>query len=134
MWHLYNIILKIAAGWVIQLNGDVAFKLFRCTVALLCLCVNSLGNMNNTICWAIIPVAESADVMKATWKAVQYTAMWPCKRECSTCAMVKDLLCNELVLDFLSLSTFESCQFEVDLTLSAIGVWDGAVSLEILSF
>ena len=37
MWHLCNILLNIAARWVFQLNGDATFKVFRHTVALLCL-------------------------------------------------------------------------------------------------
>ncbi len=39
---------NIAAGWIFQLNSDVTFKVCRHTVALLCLGVNSLGNVNNT--------------------------------------------------------------------------------------
>ena len=60
MWHICSILRNIAAGWVFQLNGDGTFKVCRRSVALLCLGVNSLGNVNNTICWAIIPEAESA--------------------------------------------------------------------------
>ena len=66
LWHLCNILRNIAAGWIFQLNGDVTFKVCWRTVALLCLGVNSLGNVNNTICWAIIPEAESAEVFKST--------------------------------------------------------------------
>ncbi len=66
LWHLCNIIRNIAAGWIFQLNGDATFKVCRHTVALLCLGVNSLGNVNNTICWAIIPEAESTVAIKGT--------------------------------------------------------------------
>ncbi len=61
LWHLCNIIRNIAAGWIFQFNGDATFNVCRHTIALLCLGVNSLGNLNNTICsicWAIIPEAE----------------------------------------------------------------------------
>ena len=59
----------------VRLNGDTTLKVCCRTVVLLCLGVNSLGNVNNTICWAIITEAESAKVMKGTWKAVQYAAI-----------------------------------------------------------
>ena len=75
LWHLCNILRNIKAGWVFQLNGDVSYKHCRRTVALLCLGVSSLGNVTNPICWAIIPEAESAEVMTGTWKAVQDAAI-----------------------------------------------------------
>ena len=47
------------------------FNVCRCTVALYSFGVKSLGNVNNPVCWAIIPETESADVLKGLWKAVQ---------------------------------------------------------------
>ncbi len=89
------------------MNGDATFKVCRRTVALLCLGVNSHGNVNNTICWAIIPEAESAVAIKGTWKAVQDAVImlmrnfWPCDKfgpsYCPTCDMVMDLLRAPLV-------------------------------------
>jgi hypothetical protein len=109
-----------------QLNGDATFKVCRRRVALLCLGVNSLGNVNNTICWAIIPEAESADVMKGTWKAVRDAAILlmhkfrPCHNfdvvHYPTCDMVMDLLGAPLVKDYQSRSTFESGLTEVGTT------------------
>ena len=124
LWHLCNILRNIMAGWVFQLNGDVSYKHCRRTVALLCLGVSSLGNVNNPICWAIIPEAESAEVMTGTWKAVQDAAIMlmrnfkPCGKPCPTCEMVQDLLGSELVQEFMKRETFADGEFEVDGTLS----------------
>ena len=123
IWHLCNFLRNIAAGWVLQLNGDVTYKVCRLSVALLCLGVNSLGNVSNPICWAIIPEAESANVMKGTWKAVQDAAIMlmsnfkPCGRQCPTCDMVMDILGNDNVKEYLTRSTSRSGLLEVDLTL-----------------
>ena len=140
LWHLCNILRNIAAGWVFQLNGDATFKVCRRTVALLCLGVNSLGNVNNTICWAIIPEAESAEVMKGTWNAVQDAAIMlmttfrPCGRQCPTCDMVMDLLGNDNVKEYLTRSTCTSGLLEVDLTLSDRSLGWGSFTREIFGF
>ncbi len=109
------------------MNGNATFKVCRHTVALLCLGVNSLGNVNNTICWAIIPEAESAVAIKGTWKAVQYAAIMlmrnfqPCDKfgssHCPKCDMVMNLLGAPFVRDYLARSTFESGVLEVGATL-----------------
>ena len=140
MWHLCNILRNIAAGWIFQLNGDVTFKVCRRTVALLGLGVNSLGNVSNSICWAIIPEAESAEVFKSTWKAVQDAAMLlmirfrHCRQECSTCDMIHDLMRNDNVRQFMSTSLFEAGKFPVELTLCDRSLGWGSFTRETFGF
>ena len=43
IWHLLNVLRNIAAGWLLQLNGDASYKKCRNTVALFSIGVNSLG-------------------------------------------------------------------------------------------
>ncbi len=85
--------------------------------------------MNNMICWAVIPEAESANVMKGTCKAVQDVAILlmykfrPCNTtsgllSCPTCDMVMDLLGFNLVREYQTQSTFDSGLLEDR-------VWDG---------
>ena len=137
LWHLCNILRAIATGWVFQLNGDATFSVCRRTVALLSLGVNSLGNVTNPVCWAIIPEAESAEVMKGTWKAVQAAAIMlmakfrPCGRQCPTCDMAMDLLGCELVREYMTRSTFTDGVLEVDLTLSDRSLGWGSFTREI---
>ena len=56
LYFLFNIFRNIECGWLFQLNGDVTYAINRTGVASLTLGVNSLGHVNNPICWAIIPV------------------------------------------------------------------------------
>ena len=77
LWHLCNMLRNMEAGWLCQLNGDATFNVCCCTVALYSFGVNSLGNVNNPVCWAIIPETESADVLKGLWKAVQDAVILP---------------------------------------------------------
>ena len=140
LWHLCNILRNIAAGWIFQLNGDVTFKVCRRTVSLLCLGVNSLGNVNNTICWAIIPEAESAEVFKSTWKAVQDAAMLlmirfrHCGRDCATCDMIKDLMSNEHVRQFMTGRSLVEGKFDVGLTLCDRSLGWGSFTRETFGF
>ena len=73
LWFLLNFVRNIEAGWLTQLNGDVTFKVNRRGVAALGLGVNSIGNVNNPICWAIIP--------ETTEGQVTYTGTWHCVRD-----------------------------------------------------
>ena len=99
--------------------------------------MNSLGNVTNPICWAIIPEAESAEVMKGTWKAVQAAAIMlmakfrPCGRQYPTCNVVMDLLGCELVREYLTRPTFTDGVLEVDLTLSDRSLGWGSFTREI---
>ncbi len=63
LWYLCNVIHKIEASWIFQLNGDATFNVCRCTIVLYSFGVNSLWNVNNYVCWAIIP---EAGVLKGT--------------------------------------------------------------------
>jgi hypothetical protein len=71
LWHLCNFLRNMETGWLLQVNGDASFNVCRSTVALYSFDVNSLGNVNIPVCWAIIPETESADIIKGLWKAVQ---------------------------------------------------------------
>ncbi len=71
LWHLCNFLRNMKAGWLLQVNGEATFNVYRSTVALYSFGVNSLGNVNNPVCWAIIPETENTDVLKGLWKAVQ---------------------------------------------------------------
>ncbi len=42
---------------------------------MLSLGVNSIGHVNNPVCWAIIPESESKEIILSTWRAVQAAAM-----------------------------------------------------------
>ncbi len=53
--HILNVLRNIAAGWLLQLNGDASYKKCRNTVALYSIGVNSLGHVNNPVCFAITP-------------------------------------------------------------------------------
>ena len=55
LWFLFNIFRNVECGWMFQLNGDATYCINRAGVASLSLGVNSLGHVNNPICWAIIP-------------------------------------------------------------------------------
>jgi hypothetical protein len=49
---------NMEAGWLLQLNGDATFNVCRHSIALYSFGMNSLGNVNNPVCWAIIPKTE----------------------------------------------------------------------------
>ncbi len=55
LYFLFNTFRNIECGCLFQLNGDVTYAINRTGVASLTLSVNSLGHVNNSICWAIIP-------------------------------------------------------------------------------
>ncbi len=102
LWHLCNMLCNMEAGWLLQVNGDDMFNVCHCTIALYSFGVNSLGNVNNPVCWAFIPENESADVLKGLWKAVQDAVILiirhfkPCEDicGCKACAMVVNLLAS----------------------------------------
>ena len=126
LWHLCNMLRNLEAGWLLQLNGDATFNVCRRTVALYSFGVNSLGNVNNPVCWAIIPETESADVLKGLWKAVQDTVIMlmrqfkPCDDicGCDACAMVANLMASRNIQEYMKRPSFEAGVLEVDQTLS----------------
>ncbi len=124
-WHICSAHRNIEAGWVFQLNGDAIFNVCRRTIALHSFGVNSLGNVNNPICWAIIPEPESANVLKGAWKAVQDAIKMiicdfkPCEDlSCEPCAVVRNLTVSENILKYKERSTFASGLIKADQTLS----------------
>ncbi len=42
IWHLLNFLRNLAAGWLLQLNGDATYKVCRRGVAIYCIGVNSI--------------------------------------------------------------------------------------------
>ncbi len=60
LWFLFNIYRNIECGWLFQLNGDATYCINRAGVSAISLGVNSLGHVNNPICWAIIPEKTKA--------------------------------------------------------------------------
>jgi hypothetical protein len=52
IWHLLNFLRNIGASWLLQVNGDATFAMLR-------LGVNSIGHVNNPVCWVINPQSES---------------------------------------------------------------------------
>jgi len=75
IWHLLNFLRNIAAGWLFQVNVDATYKVCRRSVALLGMGVNSVGHVNNPVCWSIIPESESKQIFTGTWRCVQEAAM-----------------------------------------------------------
>jgi hypothetical protein len=71
LWHLLNVLRNIAAGWLLHVNWDASYKKCRNTVALFSIGVNSLGHVNNPVCFAIIPETESAEICAGTYNAVK---------------------------------------------------------------
>ncbi len=98
-WHLFNLFLNIEHGWMFQLNGGATYCINRAGVASLSLSVNSLGHVNNPICWAIIPEkTEGRKTYAEIWFCVQEAAInalnqYKCCElpNCETCFMVTDL-------------------------------------------
>ena len=76
LWFLFNIYRNIECGWLFQLNGDATYCINRAGVASLSLGVNSLGHVNNPICWAIIPEkTEGRKTYAETWYCVEEAAI-----------------------------------------------------------
>jgi hypothetical protein len=125
LYFLFDIFRCIACGWVLQLNGDVAYGINMRGVAALTLGVNSLGHVNNPICWAIIPEkTEGKTTYRETWRTVQEAAILALNtyvecpmHGCETCYMVHDLreACRIQILK--EKSSFKQGRFEVDATL-----------------
>ena len=142
LWHLCNVLRNMEAGWLLQLNGDATFNVCRRTVALYSFGVNSLGNVNNPICWAIIPETESAEVLKGLWKAVQDAVILiirhfkPCADicGCEACAMVANLLACDNITEYKKRHTFAAGVLEVDQTLSDHSLGFGKFTRDTFSF
>jgi hypothetical protein len=102
---------NMEAGWLLQVNGDATFNVCLRTVALYSFGVNSLGNVNNPVCWAIIPETESADVLNGLWKAVQDAEIMIIRHfkrcydicGCKACAMVANLLASHNIQEYMKI-------------------------------
>jgi hypothetical protein len=106
LWFLFNIYRNIECGWMFQLNDDATYCINRDGVASLLLSVNSLGHMNNPICWAIIPEkTEGRHTYAELWFCVQAAAInalnhYECCDDienCEPCFMVHDLRSSQRV-------------------------------------
>jgi hypothetical protein len=125
LWFLFNIYRNIECGWLFQLNGDVTYCINRAGVASLSLGVNSLGHVNNPICWAIIPEkTEGRKTYAETWYCVEEAAIkalcdYKCcdDADCETCFMVTDLRMSPRVQQKMKTKAFKSGQLEVEATL-----------------
>jgi hypothetical protein len=72
LWHLMNWLCNLEAEWLIQLNGDVTFKINKRGVAAFTPGINSLGHVSNPLCWAIIPeTTEGQVVCTRTWHTLR---------------------------------------------------------------
>ena len=99
IWHLCNFLRNIAAGWLLQINGDATYKVCRRGVAIYCIGVNSIPHINNPVCFAVIPESESKEVIQGTFRAAQ-TAVFMLMKQykvcrdpgCPACACVGDLM------------------------------------------
>jgi hypothetical protein len=67
LWHLLNFLRNIAAGWLMQLFGDVAYKICWRSVAIYSIDVNSIPHVNNPVCFTVIPETESKEVIQGTY-------------------------------------------------------------------
>ena len=121
-----------------QVNGDGTYKVCRRGVAVYVIGVNSVPQVNNPVCFAVIPEVETKKVCQGMWRAVQSTAFMIMKLiktcpdpGCNACCCIKDLMGMKLVKDFLASPLFEQEKFEVLATLS--DQWT-AFSLEEFSF
>jgi hypothetical protein len=117
LYFLFNIFRNIECGWLFQLNGDVTYAINRTGVASLTLGVNSLGHVNNPICWAIIPEkTEGKTTYRDTWRTVQEAAILAmntyvvCRRGCDTCRMVSDLRDSARIHTLLNKKSFREAK------------------------
>jgi hypothetical protein len=136
IWHLLNFLRNLAAGWLLQLNGDATYKVCRRGVALYSIGVNSIPHVNNPVCFAVIPEVESKAVIQGTFRAAQSALFMLMKRYrvcdrpgCSTCAHVKELLESDLVKQFKTKPAYTADKLELDATLSDLSL--GPVGLEL---
>jgi hypothetical protein len=127
IWHLLNFLRNIGAGWLLQVNGGATYNMCRRSVAMLSLggTVNSIGHVNNPVCWAIIPESESKEIIQCTWRSVQVAAMMLMKKiklcdddDCGVCSCICDLLAMPLDVQFMNQPSFKEDKFDVDATLS----------------
>lgn len=123
LWFLLNFVRNIAAGWLTQLNGDVTFKVNRRGVAALSLGVNSVGHVNNPICWAVIPETTEGQVTyTGTWHSVRDAIILLLRTYrtcdgCEACDAVKDLRDSQKVARFMRSDEYKAGKLIVDATL-----------------
>jgi hypothetical protein len=109
-----------------QLNSNATYCINRAGVASLSLGVNSLGHVNDPICWAIIPKkTEGQKTYAEKWFCVQDAAIntlnqYKCSNlpNCETCFMVTDLRSSQSVQKLMNIKSFDAGRFEVDATMS----------------
>jgi hypothetical protein len=123
LWFLLNFLRNIEAGWLTQLNGDVTFKVNRRGVASLGLGVNSIGNVNNPICWAIIPETTEGQVTyTGTWHSVRDSIILLLRTYvtcdgCDACDAVRDLRDSPRVKKYMRSDAYKAGELEVAATL-----------------
>jgi hypothetical protein len=125
LWHLCNWLRGIDAGWILQLNGDVTFKVNRRGVAALTLGVSSLGHVSNPLCWALIPeTAESEVTYTGTFRSFQDAVILVLKTyiccgdaECTACGLFQELRESRNVQQFMRTDEYKAGKLHVDATL-----------------
>ncbi len=141
IWHLCNFLRNLAAGWLLQINGDGTYKVCRRGVAIYCIGVNSIPHINNPVCWAVIPESESKAVIQGTFRAVQtavFMLMKQIKRcsdpACQACVCISDLMDMQFVQDFMKKPAFEAEKLEVHTALSDCSLGWTSFTLEEFDF
>ena len=84
IWHLCNFLHNLAAGWLMQIKGDATYKVCLCRVAIYSISVNSIPQVNNLVCFAVIPLSESKQVIQGTFRATQ-TAVFMLRKQYRVC-------------------------------------------------
>ncbi len=101
---------------MIQVNGDVTFKVNQRGVAALTLGINSLGHVtgSNPLCWSLIPETTEGQVTyTGTWHNVRDSVVLLLNNyricddlACATCSMVEDLRSTTEVQLFMETPEF----------------------------
>ncbi len=124
LWHIGNWLRAIDAGWIIQLNGDVTFKMNRRRVAALTLGVSSLGHVSNPLCWALIPETTEGEIIySGTYQTFRDAVILVlksfvcCCDDCEACWMVHKLRNSPRVKKFMRSDEYKAGKLHVDATL-----------------
>ncbi len=114
VWMLGNDVRAIIAGWNFQLCADVTGNFCNRNVDLFEFSVTSIPCQNNVLCLSIIPKAtESETVYKLSHDDLRKVVNYLCKiqpcgsADCECCILIRELLCEKNIVDFIASSEFK---------------------------
>ena len=101
-----NAVRAIETGWGTQLNGDATFGFCRANVDMICLGFNSMGSVNNPVCWSFIPhQAEGQLTYTLTFYELQKAVISLLKantaKDCPFTTCIKELLARPNVQKYI---------------------------------